>query len=55
MRKIKKEFVIDLIVKVWPTGNSSIAPGTTSSLLSAVIGYTINLSLGSELPFYLAL
>ena len=51
MRKIKKEFVIDLIVKVWPTGNSSIAPGTISSFVSAVIGYTINLNLGSDITF----
>ena len=49
MRKIKKELVTNLIVKVWPTGNSSIAPGTISSLVSAVIGYTINLSLGSDI------
>ena len=49
MRKMKKELVIDLIVKVWPAGNSSIAPGTISSFVSAVIGYTINLNLGSDI------
>ena len=36
-------------MKVWPTGNSPLAPGTMSSLVSALIGYTININLGSDI------
>ena len=41
--------IIDLIVKVWPAGNSSIAPGTVSSLMAAIIGYLININFGSDI------
>ena len=41
--------IIDLVVKVWPAGNSPIAPGTVSSLMAAIIGYIININFGSDI------
>ncbi len=49
---MKNTLFIKLIVKVWPTGNSPIAPGTVCSLLSAILGYTINLQLGSDITLF---
>ena len=42
-------------MQVWPTGNSPIAPGTVSSLVSALIGYTINTNLGSDITLLLGI
>ena len=43
--------IIDLVVKVWPAGNSPIAPGTVSSLMAAIIGFLININFGSDITF----
>ncbi len=43
--------IIDLVVKVWPAGNSPIAPGTVSSLMAAIIGFLINIHFGSDITF----
>ena len=41
--------IIDLVVKVWPAGNSPIAPGTVSSLMAAIIGLLININFGFDI------
>ena len=46
--------IIDLVVKVWPAGNSPIAPGTVSSLMAAIIGFLININFGSDITFLIA-
>ena len=52
---MNKLFYINIIVKVWPTGNSPIAPGTVSSLLASVIGYFININFGSDITFCISI
>ena len=47
--------IIVMIVKVWPTGNSPIAPGTVCSLFAAFIGYIININLGSDVTCLLGI
>ena len=43
--------IINLVVKVWPAGNSPIAPGTVSSLMAAIIGFSVNINFGSDITF----
>ena len=43
--------IIDLVVKIWPAGNSPIAPGTVCSLMAAIIGFLININFGSDITF----
>ena len=52
---ILKKNIINLIVKVWPTGNSPIAPGTVCSILASLIGYLININFGSDLTLLVGL
>ena len=35
-------------MKVWPTGNSPIASGTICFLISVLVGYALNINLGSD-------
>ena len=52
---ILKKTIINLIVKVWPTGNSPIAPGTVCSILASLIGYMININFGSDVTLIVGL
>ncbi len=50
-----KKIIINLIVKVWPAGNSPIAPGTVCSILASLIGYVININFGSDITLLVGL
>ena len=52
MRKIN---YVNFIVKLWPIGNSPIAPGTICSLITSILGYLININFGSDLTICLAI
>ena len=54
MALLKKK-IINLTVKVWPIGNSPIAPGTVCSILASLIGYLININFGSDFTLLVAL
>ena len=41
--------ITDLVFIVWLAGNSTIAPGTVSLLVAAIIGYLININFGSDI------
>ena len=47
-----KKIILNFIVKVWPAGNSPIAPGTVCSILAALIGYFINTNYGSDVTLF---
>ena len=47
--------IIGLVVRVWPAGNSPIAPGTVSSLIAATIGYQINIHFGSDITLLVSI
>ena len=50
-----KKIILNFIVKVWPTGNSPIAPGTVCSILASLIGYLINFNFGSDVTLFVGL
>ena len=50
-----KKIIISSIVKVWPAGNSPIAPGTVCSILASLIGYLINFNFGSDVTLFVGL
>ena len=44
-----------LISTVWPIGMASLAQGTLSSVFAAFIGFLVNIYLGSDVTFILAI
>ena len=52
---ILKKTIINLIVKVWPTGNLLKAPGIVCSILALLIGYMININFGSDITLIVGL
>ena len=50
-----KKIILNFIVKVWPAGNSPIAPGTVCSILASLIGYMININFGSDVTLIVGL
>ena len=54
MALLKKK-IINLTVKVWPIGNSPIAPGTVCSILASLIGYLININFGSDVTLFIGI
>ncbi len=47
--------IINLVVKVWPAGNSPVAPGTICSFVASLIGYGININFGSDVTLCVGL
>ena len=50
-----KSIVVNLVVKLWPLGNSPIAPGTICSFVASLIGYVININFGSDITLCVGL
>ena len=50
-----KSIVVNLVVKLWPLGNSPIAPGTICSFVGSLIGYVININFGSDITLCVGL
>ena len=50
-----KKIILNFIVKIWPVGNSPIAPGTVCSILASSIGYLININFGSDVTLLFGL
>ena len=55
MKKSLFILILNLIVKIWPTGNSPFAPGTVCSLVASLIGFIINTKYGSDITLFVGL
>lgn len=55
MKKSLFILILNLIVRIWPTGNSPFAPGTVCSLVASLIGFIINIKYGSDITLIVGL